>query len=63
MASLLYTAHVPQGAEGETLPAVIALHGWGAGAHDLLGLAPSLHGGKVLMLCPQGPVELNVGAE
>ncbi|HEX3525660.1 MAG TPA: alpha/beta hydrolase-fold protein [Thermoanaerobaculia bacterium] len=64
MASLLYTAHVP---ERENLPAVpavpaiIALHGWGAGAHDLLGLAPSLHDGKVLMLCPQGPVELNVG--
>ena len=35
---LLYTAHVPSG-EGP-FPTILALHGWGASAHDLLGLAP-----------------------
>jgi phospholipase/carboxylesterase len=58
MASLLYAAHVPA---GEDLPAVIALHGWGANAHDLLGLAPMLFDGKAVMLCPQGPVEMSIG--
>jgi phospholipase/carboxylesterase len=55
---LLYAAHVPP---GEPLPAVVALHGWGANAHDLLGLAPLLYGGRALMLCPQGPVALPIG--
>ena len=40
--SLLYTAHVPAG-DGP-FPAIVALHGWGASAHDLLGLAPALVG-------------------
>lgn len=57
--SLLYTAHVPAG-EGP-FPTVIALHGWGASAHDLLGLAPILHGGRALVLCPQGPVAVPFG--
>ena len=56
---LLYAAHVPAG-EGP-FPTVIALHGWGASAHDLMGLAPMLLGGRALVLCPQGTVELNVG--
>lgn len=56
---LLYTAHVPAG-EGP-FPTIIALHGWGASAHDLLGLAPYLHGGEALVLCPQGPVQLPIG--
>jgi phospholipase/carboxylesterase len=58
MASLLYAAHVP---EGEDLPAVIALHGWGANAHDLLGLAPALFDGKAMVICPQGPVRVPFG--
>ena len=37
---------------------ILALHGWGASAHDLLGLAPVLHGGAALVLCPQGPLAL-----
>ncbi|HEX9945241.1 MAG TPA: alpha/beta hydrolase-fold protein [Thermoanaerobaculia bacterium] len=57
--NLLYTAHIPAG-EGP-FPAIIALHGWGASAHDLLGLAPMLHGGRALMLCPQGPVAVPFG--
>lgn len=57
--SLLYTAHVPAG-EGP-FPAIIAIHGWGANAHDLLGLAPLLHGGSAIVLCPQGPVAVPFG--
>lgn len=58
MAELLYTAHVP---EGDNLPVVIALHGWGASAHDLIGLAPMLFDGKAMVLCPQGPVRVPIG--
>lgn len=56
---LLYAAHVPSG-DGP-FPTIVALHGWGASAHDLLGLAPYLHGGRALVLCPQGRVEVPVG--
>jgi len=56
---LLYAAHVPAG-DGP-FPTVIAIHGWGANAHDLLGLAPLLHGGRALVLCPQGQVKVPVG--
>jgi phospholipase/carboxylesterase len=56
---LLYTAHVPPG-DGP-FPTILALHGWGASAHDLLGLAPVLHGGGALVLCPQGPLAFEVG--
>lgn len=56
---LLYTCHVPAG-DGP-FPTVFALHGWGASAHDLLGLAPYLHGGRALVICPQGPVEVPIG--
>ncbi len=57
--SLLYTAHVPAG-DGP-FPAIIAIHGWGANAHDLMGLAPLLHGGRAIVLCPQGPVAVPFG--
>jgi phospholipase/carboxylesterase len=56
---LLYTAHVPAGAGPH--PAVLLLHGWGASAHDLIGLAPLLHGGRALVCCPQGPLAFPVG--
>jgi phospholipase/carboxylesterase len=56
---LLHTAHVPAG-DGP-FPTVIALHGWGASAHDLFGLAPYLHGGEALVLCPQGPLAFDIG--
>lgn len=56
---LLYTAHVPAG-DGP-FPTIFLLHGWGASAHDLIGLAPILHGGRALVLCPQGPVVLQPG--
>jgi phospholipase/carboxylesterase len=56
---LLYTAHVPAG-DGP-FPTIFMLHGWGASAHDLIGLAPILHGGRALVLCPQGPVAIEPG--
>ena len=56
---LLYTAHVPPG-EGP-FPTVLALHGFGASAHDLIGLAPVLHGGGALVLSPQGPLAFQIG--
>lgn len=56
---LLHTAHVPAG--GGPFPTVVALHGWGASAHDLLGLAPLIHRGQALVLCPQGTVEVPIG--
>jgi phospholipase/carboxylesterase len=56
---LLHTVYEPAG-EGP-YPAVVALHGWGAGAMDLLGLAPYLAGGRFLVLCPQGRIEVPLG--
>jgi phospholipase/carboxylesterase len=56
---LLYTAHVPRGSG--PFPTVLAIHGWGANAHDLLGLAPLLHQGEALVVCPEGPVAMQVG--
>ena len=57
--SLLHTAHVP-GGDGP-FPTLFALHGWGASAHDLLGLAPAILEGKALVICPQGEVEIPLG--
>lgn len=59
MTSLAYAAHIPEG-DGP-FPTIVAIHGWGASAHDLLGLAPMLHDGKALVLCPQGSVQVPVG--
>lgn len=55
---LLYTAHVPAG-EGP-FATVLTLHGWGASAHDLIGLAPVLNRGEALVLSPQGPIGLRI---
>ena len=55
---LLHAAHIPAG-EGP-FPAVLALHGWGASAHDLIGLAPILNRGEALVLSPQGPVGIRI---
>ena len=53
---LLHTVHVPAGRG--PFPTILALHGWGASAHDLIGLAPQIQRGEVVFLCPQGPVVL-----
>jgi len=57
--NLMHAAHVPAG-DGP-FPTILALHGWGANAHDLLGLAPLLHRGEALVLSPQGPVAFDIG--
>ena len=57
---LLHTAHVPAG--NGPLPTLVLLHGWGASAHDLIGLAPLIHRGQAQVFCPQGTVELALGS-
>ena len=42
-------------------PTILTLHGRGANALDLLGLAPLVCSGKFLMICPQGPLETPIG--
>ena len=56
--NLLHAAHVPAG-DGP-FPTILTLHGWGANAHDLLGLAPLLHRGEALVLSPQGSVAFEI---
>lgn len=56
---LLHTVYVPPG-DGPH-PTIVAFHGWGASAMDLLGLAPYLAGGRFLVLCPQGRIEVPLG--
>src|SRR6266436_1691335 len=56
---LIHTAFEPAG-DGP-FPTIIAFHGWGANALDLLGLAPYIADGRVLVLCPQGPMEVPIG--
>src|SRR5260370_17043914 len=43
-------------------PTIFAMHGWGSNAMDLQGLAPFIAGGRFLVICPQGPVEVEIGA-
>lgn len=57
---LLHTIYEPAG-EGPH-PTILTLHGWGANAMDLLGLAPHLVGGRFLVICPQGPVQTPIGS-
>jgi phospholipase/carboxylesterase len=57
--NILHTAYEPAG-DGPH-PTIVALHGWGASGLDLLGLAPYLAGGRFLVLCPQGRVEVPLG--
>lgn len=57
---LLHTVYEP--ARPGPHPTIVALHGWGANGMDLLNLAPYLAEGRFLMLCPQGRVEVPLGA-
>jgi phospholipase/carboxylesterase len=57
--NLIHTTYQPPG-EGP-FPTILTLHGRGANAMDLLGLAPHLCGGNLLMICPQGPLETAIG--
>jgi phospholipase/carboxylesterase len=56
---LIHTIYEP-GGDGPH-PTILTLHGRGASAFDLLGLAPYLCNGKCLMICPQGPLETPIG--
>jgi phospholipase/carboxylesterase len=56
---LIHTVFEPPGSGPH--PALLTLHGWGANALDLLGLAPYLCSGKFLVLCPQGPLHVPLG--
>lgn len=58
---IAHTCYEPVGSGPH--PTIIALHGWGASALDLMGLAPYLGGGQFLVLCPQGPLEVPLGVE
>ena len=58
---LIHTLYQPAG-KGP-YPTILTLHGRGANALDLLGLAPYLCGGRFLMICPQGPLETPIGPE
>jgi phospholipase/carboxylesterase len=57
--NLVHTVFEPQ-REGPH-PTILALHGRGANALDLIGVAPHLCGGRFLMICPQGPLETPIG--
>jgi phospholipase/carboxylesterase len=59
--NLIHTIHEPAGSGPH--PTILTLHGRGANALDLLGLAPMLCGGKFLMICPQGPLETPIGPQ
>ncbi len=58
---LIHTVYQPSG-QGP-FPTLLTLHGRGANAFDLLGLAPYLCGGKFLVICPQAPLETPIGPE
>lgn len=58
---LIHTIYEPRGAGPH--PTILTLHGRGANALDLLGLAPYLCKGKFLMICPQGPLETPIGPD
>src|SRR5258706_16395672 len=44
-------------------PTILTLHGRGANAFDLLGLAPYICGGRFFMICPQAPQETPIGPD
>jgi len=58
---LTHTIYEPDG-EGP-FPTILTLHGRGANAFDLLGLAPHICGGKFLIICPQGPLETPIAPD
>ena len=58
---LIHTAYQPSGRG--LFPTLLTLHGRGANAFDLLGLAPYLGGGRFMVICPQAPLETPIGPE
>jgi phospholipase/carboxylesterase len=58
---LIHALYQPAGTG--PFPSILTLHGRGANAFDLLGLAPYLCGGKFMLICPQAPLETPIGPE
>jgi phospholipase/carboxylesterase len=58
---LIHTLYQPPGPG--PFPTLLTLHGRGANAFDLLGLAPYLCGGRFMVICPQAPLETPIGPE
>jgi phospholipase/carboxylesterase len=56
---LIHTLYEPTGPGPH--PTILNLHGRGANAFDLLGLAPHLCDGRFLVICPQAPLEMPIG--
>jgi phospholipase/carboxylesterase len=56
---LIHSIYEPKG--GGPHPTLLTLHGRGANALDLLGLAPHICNGRFLTICPQGPLETPIG--
>ena len=57
--NVIHTLYEPAGAGPH--PTILTLHGRGANAFDLLGLAPYVCSGRFLLICPQGPMETPIG--
>ena len=57
--NLVHTVFQPSG-QGPH-PTILALHGRGSNALDLLGLAPNICNGRFLVICPQAPLEVPIG--
>src|SRR5579863_8949144 len=56
---LIHTLHEPAGPGPH--PTIVAMHGFGASAMDLLGLEPYIADGRFMVICPQGPLEVPIG--
>lgn len=57
----IHTAYQPSGRG--PFPTLLTLHGRGANAFDLLGLAPFLCAGRIMVICPQAPLETPIGPQ
>jgi phospholipase/carboxylesterase len=57
---LVHATYEPAG-EGP-FPTIFAMHGWGSNAMDLHGLAPFIAEGQFLVICPQGAIDVEIGA-
>ncbi len=57
----LWAPALSEADESTLLPTVIAVHGHGAHSQDLLGLAPYLANGRLLMICPEAEFQLQMG--
>ena len=59
--NLIHTVYQPAGPGPH--PTILTLHGRGANAFDLLGLAPYISGGKFVIISPQAPIETPIGPQ